>query len=294
MHRSVEGESVPGLHLKGQPLDASLPWAWSVHIHYLEFFCTEDLSFLFRLFTYLIMSMNSWRFTLWVLVQYFVLLLRLFQLLATRNSFSCLLCPMNKAFYLFSFFQALSYFLTLQNTLLILCIFCHRPVINRFPKESFLLSVETGTRNQDLGPYCCFPSSGLSSFFPSRKTSGKPSMNSTPANWRWRVKYPFPASFFLPSPSDITQPGWPGDTVLARRLKYKSPGKGFLSKIKSLTLDRDIFEPFGPFLSGEWTRYLDDHQEYERRCQGTHSRAAERASFCDVLSDLQLNHPRSA
>lgn len=123
MHCSVGGASVPGLHLEGQPLDASLPWAWSIHVNYSEFFCTEDLSFLFHLFTYLIMSMNSWRFMLWVLIQYFVLLLRLFQLWAIRNSFSCFLCPMNKAFYLFSFFQALSYFLTLQDTLDSSCVF---------------------------------------------------------------------------------------------------------------------------------------------------------------------------
>lgn len=108
--------------------------------------------------------MNSWRFMLWVLIQYFVLLLKLLQLgpLGGLSAASC--APLIRFFICF-FLSTFLFFDTARYFRLILCISCHRPRISHFSKESFPFLMEDGIRNQDLGSYYCFLSFGLSSFF---------------------------------------------------------------------------------------------------------------------------------
>ena len=93
-----------------------ISFRWNVYIYYLEFFCTEFLSFF--LFLSHVINLHQFEFMnfffliFWVIIQYFNFLLKLFQLWPwAALSASIWYTP------IIVFLWALPYFLTLQDAL---------------------------------------------------------------------------------------------------------------------------------------------------------------------------------
>ena len=143
-------------------------WHYRFYINYLKFFCMWDL---FHMYVCICIHsfVSVWThgyiyFILWVIIQYYFMysVAEIDLALAIESSFSWLLFP-------FDFHPSLWVFLLFvfstcllsgpkRCAVLILYISCPSPRISLFFKGTWLLLLENGMRNQDLGTSyaCCY------------------------------------------------------------------------------------------------------------------------------------------